>query len=155
MFESFSNLIFIAILIAISIGRMVMRTRRKTQQPPRPAVSQIPPVHFENREEEEIPEQGHWVRNNIKEKAATATPAVRPRAKARQTNTVPTPSLASSALPSKVDGGPLSSSVRPIPAPRRTTGEGQTGFSLNISHLSPMKQAVIMAEILGPPRGMT
>jgi len=49
----------------------------------------------------------------------------------------------------------VDSAPKPPPLKRANTPSAELpqGF-LHLDHLSPMKQAVVMAEILGPPKGM-
>jgi hypothetical protein len=53
----------------------------------------------------------------------------------------------------KFDTQNVSSSALARPQITRVTGlTAQNTFPQNLSHLSPLKQAVIMAEVLGPPK---
>ena len=134
MTDTVFNLIVILIPVAIVIGRIVMGARNKRNPPPRPAQPRIP-VHFEDDDE-----------NYFKKRTpAKVTPVTahetRPRAPTLVPETFP-PAAASGTKPPAVP-------VRAVAAP-----SGHKDFTLNLSHLSPLKQAVVMAEILGPPKGM-
>ena len=154
MFESYSNLIFIAVLMAISLARFIVRARKKPSPPP----PRAPSAQFQKKEEAVVIEQGHWVRKDADQiKVKAAAPAARPAVKARQTKAPFTPSLVSAALAPEGSIGSLSAGAAPASGKNPRGGAlsvEQTGVSFNLNHLSPMKQAVVMAEILGPPKGM-
>ena len=137
MFDSPYNVVFIIIIIAVFIGRMVVEAKRK-KAPPR-AAPKIPALHFE--EDEEAVQPAAKTAGKTKKKHAPAAHAIYtplfPEADA------PPPSLTGA------KSSPAKENVKTAAAPL-----GQRGFALNLNHLSPMKQAVVMAEILGPPKGM-
>jgi hypothetical protein len=133
MFDTVFNLIIILVPVAIVIGRIVVGERNKRNPPPAPAQPRIP-VHFEDDE------------NYFKRQLPAKQPETRPH--------VPTtpPKLAArvpEAFPPAAASG-----VTPAPGRQAAAPSGQKDFTLNLSHLSPLKQAVVMAEILGPPKGM-
>jgi len=155
MFENFSNVIFIAIALAVFIGRTVAQARKSKEEnkkAPPPPPPKVQALHFEEKDEDEL---GYF------KKAASQpalTKAAKPSVKAPQKKQ--SPSLLTKAATVKRDTSP------PVPAnieklfPVKGTARAgvlsseQEGFSLNLDHLSPMKQAVVMAEILGPPKGL-
>jgi len=126
MFDSIFEIMIVLIPLAIFIGRVVVQARGKRKSP----VKQRPiPVHFEDYDDEDE-----------RQFAPTAAP----------------PSVQNQ----KDSGGayslPISmeSALKPPPPKKAKTpsAEPAHGF-LNLNHLSPMKQAVVLAEILGPPKG--
>ena len=152
MFEDFSNLIFIAVAAAIFIGRTVAQARKrreaaekKENAPPPPSPSPRPRVqtlHFEEKDDDYVP--------GYLKKSPPAAKTAKSAAKK--------PSLAAKAAPVVRDTTP------PVPAnldklfPARALRSGgdlpEQGFAFNLDHLSPLKQAIVMAEILGPPKGL-
>ena len=130
-----SNLIFIFIALAIFIGRTIVEARKKKKPPPRKPERTIPPIHFE------------------------ADKPAAPAKKARQTQAAQKLSQAKAALAPKEEVSLPSAAVSPKPPPAAAKNVApvaaeQKVFSFNLNHLSPLKQAVVMAEILGPPKGM-
>jgi hypothetical protein len=131
MGDSLFNIIIVLIPIAIFIGRVVVQARNK-RNPTSPVRPRPITVHFEDDDEENDDERqfapsavSKQVINN-KNKAETYIP------------------------PPLVDNTPKPPPVKKAEAP---SAEPAHGF-LYINHLSPMKQAVVLAEILGPPKGM-
>jgi hypothetical protein len=129
MADSLFNIIIVLIPVAIFIGRIVMQAQAKRK--PEPARKQPPiPVHFEDYDDEDdrqfAPSAVSKQAINNKSKADTFIP------------------------PPLVDSAPKPPPVKKAEAP---SAEPAHGF-LYINHLSPMKQAVVLAEILGPPKGM-
>jgi hypothetical protein len=139
MFDTVINLIIILIPAAIVVGRIVVGARNKRNPPPAPAQPKIP-VHFEDDE--------NYFKRYI---PAKVTPARKPETRPH----VPTPppklaTRAPEAFPPAAGSG-----VTPLPARQAAAApSGHKDFTLNLSHLSPLKQAVVMAEILGPPKAM-
>ena len=136
MFDAVVNFIIILIPVAIVIGRIVAGARNKRNPPPAPAQPKIP-VHFEDDED-------NYFKRNIPAKVTPAKlPATRPRVQA-------TPTTLATLTPAAASG------VTPAPGRQAAAAapSGHKDFTLNLSHLSPLKQAVVMAEILGPPKAM-
>jgi len=129
MFDSLFNIIIILIPLAIFIGRMVMQARNK-QNPTSPAKPRPIPVHF-----------GDYDDDDERQFAPSAVPSP---VRAKKDNV----SAYSSPVSVKTiqEPPPLKKEKAPLVEPTH-------GF-LYINHLSPMKQAVVLAEILGPPKGM-
>jgi hypothetical protein len=127
MFDSIFDLIIVFIPLAIFIGRVVLQAQAKHK--PAPAKKQpLIPVHFEDYDDED--------------KAPFAPSAVsRPVIKHKDRADTYNP--------------PLSIDRAPKPAIKKSkvTVEPVKGF-LGLDDLSPIKQAVVMAEILGPPKGI-
>ncbi|MDR1804500.1 MAG: hypothetical protein LBQ94_12930 [Treponema sp.] len=133
MTDTIFNLIVILIPVAIVIGRIVMGARNKRNPPPKPAQPHIP-VHFEDDE------------NYFKRQLSAKQPESRPH--------VPTPPPKLATLATNEAYLPAAGSgVKSAPGrPTAVAPSGHKDFTL--SHLSPLKQAVVMAEILGPPKAM-
>lgn len=131
MFDSIFDNIFILIPIAIIIGRIVVQARKKKQPPPPPPRRRQPviPVHFEDDKEDRPPRREVKVQSII-----PAAPQYTAVYEAGLSN--------SEAL---VDDK--------VNLPRKAPSEPRA-FTFNLNNLSAMKQAVVMAEILGPPKGM-
>jgi hypothetical protein len=128
MGDSLFNIVIVLIPVAIFIGRIVLQAQAKRK--PEPPRKQPPiPVHFEDYDDDErqfVP-------------SAFSKQAINNKGRADTYN--PPPSLDSAPKPP-----PLIKAKTPSAEPAQGC--------LNLNHLSPMKQAVVMAEILGPPKGM-
>jgi len=125
MGDSLFNIIIVLIPIAIFIGRIVLQARNRHN--PQPAKKQPPiPVHFED-ERQFAPSA---VSKQAINKAINRTDTYNP--------------------PPLVDSAPK---PPPLINAKTPSVEPVQGF-LYLNHLSPMKQAVVMAEVLGPPKGM-
>jgi len=140
MFDSTANIIFIIVLVVIFIGRTIAQAAKKKQEEPPPI-----PVHFEDDEEE------HFNPRNLAPNNQPVKPAAVPP-KMGQYRPLPQSALSPSIAAS---GGTV---PRTAPAGQGavtgTVPPAQKGFNLNLNHLSAMKQAVVMAEVLGTPKGL-
>ena len=151
MFDSLINLIIVLIPISIFIGRTVVAVRKKHNKPPPKVQVRI--------EEEDLP---HWM---IRE-PAQATKAPVPKKHKAAGNTFKGHPKAGD-LAASIESAEREAPVQAIPARKapvkaslspsshEKTAAAPAGRGLfNLAHLSPMKQAVVMAEILGPPKGL-
>jgi len=131
MVDSIFNIIIVLIPLAIFIGRMVVMARNKRNPPPTAKPRPIT-VHFEDDEEDDEDERRFAP-------SAVPTPV---HVKKDNANVY--------SLPVSVKSIP-----EPLPPSKAKTPsvEPSHGF-IYLNHLSPMKQAVVLAEILGPPKGM-
>ena len=141
MFENFSNLIFIAVAIAIFVGRTVAQAKKKREQEeeaPPPPPPRAPALHFEEKEEDD------FVRRiqPPKPKPPAKKPVAAKVASSAKKDAAPPTITAEQLFPAR---------AMPIVIP----AQRQEEFSFNLSHLSPLKQAVLMAEILGPPKALS
>ena len=129
MDDSLFNIIIVLIPLAIFIGRIVVQARSKRN--PAPPVKQRPiPVHFEDDDDGE---------------ERQFAPSAVPLPVRNQKDSVD----AHSSLVSVKNV----SEPPPLKKAKTPSAEPAHGF-LNLNHLSPMKQAVVLAEILGPPKGI-
>jgi len=131
MFDSIFDIMIVLIPLAIFIGRVVLQARNRHN--PQPAKKQPPiPVHFEDYDDEDdrqfSPSAG--LKTIIKKDRADIYNIYSP--------------------PSSMDNAPKLPPMKKAKAP---SAEPAQGF-LNLNHLSSMKQAVVLAEILGPPKGI-
>jgi len=127
MLDSIFNIIIVLIPLAIFIGRVVAQARSRRSPPKKqPPI----PLHFEDYDDEDE-----------RVFAPTSVPSPASNKKTRADTYNP---------PLSVDNAP-----KPPPPKKAKThsAEPAQGF-LNLNHLSPMKQAVVLAEILGPPKGI-
>jgi len=128
MVDSLFNIIIVLIPVAIFIGRIVMQAQAKRK--PEPPKKQPPiPVHFEDYDDDD----------RQFAPSAVSRQVINNKAKADTYN--PPPLVDSSSKPP------------PVIKAKTSSAEPVQGF-LNLNKLSPMKQAVVMAEILGPPKGL-
>ena len=152
--ENVSNLIFIAVAMAIFIGRTVVQARKKKEEeknpPPPPPKPQVQALHFELKDDDEDDIPGYLKKPAAAPVAKVAKQPVKPTKKQPS-------SLLTKASAVKKKDMPIPANVDKLFQNKGTAvaaSSEQSGFSFNLDHLSPMKQAVVMAEILGPPKGM-
>jgi len=132
MFDSIFEYIIIFIPIAIFIGRMVSKYRHKNQAPPPKIPQPDISVHFEDDDYHDDYDEDYRDDEHInKEPVKNIPPAW-------------SPPLAPAVSVNLAEKTPVSIPVLPR----------QKDFVFNLNHLSPLKQAVVMAEILGPPKGL-
>jgi len=130
--DSIFNVIIVLIPLAIFIGRIVLQAQAKRK--PAPPKKQPPiPVHFEDYDDED---ERQFAPSAVSKQVSKQVIDHKDRA-----DTYNPPPL-------------MDSAPKPPPLKKAKTlsAESVQGF-LNLNHLSPMKQAVVMAEILGPPKG--
>ena len=146
MFENFSNVIFIAVALAIFIGRTVAQARKKQKEPP-PPPPKAPVLHFED-DDDDIPgylkkpaPKKQPVKQPVKKQTSSLLGKAAAIKKDKDTSP-PVPVTADRLFPARA--APLAGAA----------SQGQEGFTFDLGHLSPMKQAIVMAEILGPPKAL-
>ena len=146
MFDGLPNLFFLLIPLAIFIGRMVFEARaRRDRSPAQPKI----PVHFEDEDDDEETERGFFLRNHAEHTPAAPVPSV--PAKAPAAGALGAMFSASPAAIPPGAGAGLAAQPAPPPPP---SPRGAPGLPPNIKRLPPLKQAVVMAEVLGPPKGL-
>ena len=154
MLDSLFNFIIILIPLSIFIGRIIIQARSRSKQTPPPRL----PVEIE----ENVP---HWERENEDFSPHTlfrgASEYIKglqtPAAKAHPTQKVLTAQPARAAIiPENTAAPPPVPGTKTYPAEKKTDTAVLTGGQspVNLSRLSAMQQAVVMAEILGQPKGM-
>jgi hypothetical protein len=142
MFDSFSNVIFVIIALAIFIGRTILQAqgKKKPDPDPKPRI----PVHFEDDDKGEPYIFSRGASDYIKNMAAEI----------KKKN--PAPLIAEAKIPPppavSPEGMAAGETATANVNSRTAAPAGQVVF--NINHLSPLKQAVVMAEVLGPPKGL-
>jgi len=146
MGDSFLNVIFIIAVIVVFIVRTISAAKKKQQPPPKVEI----PVHFEDDEE-----PAYF--KNLAAETAPKTPVQKPfeqripgqdllpHIKAMEQQ------LSSQKQNVKKTAAPKDKAKQTEAAP---LAKQQQSFPQNLSNLSPLKQAVVMAEILGPPKGL-
>jgi len=140
---SFGYVIFIIIVVVVFVIRAVAQAGKKHEEPP-PI-----PVHFEDDIEEPSA-----VRDTVHKSAPVKPPAVS-AAKMGQYRPLPQLSLSPNVTTAaRAAPAPKVSPAYGSPVGAGAASTGQKGIALNLNHLSPMKQAVVMAEILGTPKGL-
>ena len=135
------NYIVFLIPIAILINRFIRRAKAKNAPPPKKPPQPYIPVHFEDDTDDD--DLGYFKNRAVAEAPQQRTQAS--RRKVQKNVAVPfsqKPKFSAGSQPPVV----MTRTVVPV-APRKE-------FSFDLNHLSPLKQAVIMSEILGQPKGM-
>ena len=148
MFDSVSNLIFLLIPLAIFIGRIVVEARSKRSggggtTAAKPAAPRIP-VHFED------DEPAYFKKKTSTQSSTTASKRTQAAKKPKTASAPYTSPLEAASPPASASAG----SRVPAKNAARAVSLEQQGFPLTLAKLSPLKQAVVMAEVLGPPKGM-
>jgi len=143
MGDTFLNVLFIVVVVAVFIVRTILGAKKKKEPPPKVVI----PVHFEDdREPEPVIKktQAAIQKKPVKKapffEALPLDPAIELPLSGQAQNKKKTPDAAAS------KSGAARAPVIPQ-APQRSP--------LNLDHLSQLKQAVVMAEILGPPKGLS
>ena len=172
MFDNFTTVIFIIIAIVVFVGRTMAEARKQKNAPPRKTGEAAPheeefkssgerigPVHFEIKEEEDrkISAVQHAQQHSKKPAPVKAkTPGVSGPGFSGQG--ISDFGFAGSDLFKSQTAVPdrsyAASSVAKPAAPGHAAAQGQGGLHINLGKLSALQQAVVMAEILGPPKGL-
>ena len=143
--DSIFNYVIFLIPIAILINRFIRRAKAKNAPPPAKPPPPRVPVHFEDDDDDEFAAYFKNRNAEVEDAPKRVQAPSPPRRKVQKNVAVPftqKPEFSGGSQPPVVMARP----VLPV-APRRE-------FSFDLNHLSPLKQAVIMSEILGEPRGM-
>jgi hypothetical protein len=145
LFDSIFNYFIILIPVAIFIGRIVVQARSKLENEHKRSPPVIP-VHFEDEEDDAFEEP-------VKSVPMAYTGDARKIVQSFEVSSKPAAVHRDINLSNRKDSYPASktsSSVKEnVPAPPECKN-----FAVNLSRLSPMKQAVVMAEVLGPPKAL-
>jgi hypothetical protein len=148
-----NGVIFIA--IAIFVGRLILQFRRKSgegeegKKPP----SQVPGF-FEEKEVEEKEDRSRRVSYSETRGSSDFLRELYMREAAAKAAPPPPRSLPAVAVPPLAAAPPP---LRPAGPPEETSRprllDRPAGFPASLDRFSPLKRAVILAEILGPPKG--
>jgi hypothetical protein len=145
MVDSIFNIIIVLIPMAVLIGRLVLQAQAK-RRPGTPPKKQPPiPVHFEDYDDEE---ERQFVPSAVPTSEITQRDSVDAHSSLISMESEPDP------LPQRKAELPSGGEPRAFAARSVASSSGPAQFFLNLSHLAPMKQAVVLAEILGPPKGI-
>jgi len=146
MGDTFLNVLFIVVVAVVFIGRTILSAKKKKEPPPKVVI----PVHFED-------DEPAYFKNKAANESPRTTTA-KPAIKKAPALALPLSTITEIPLSNQVQSArktPDASQAKtgpvrvPVPTPE------QQRFPLNLNHLSPLKQAVVMAEILGPPKGLS
>ena len=142
MGDSFLNILFIVAIAVVFIGRTISAAQKKKEPPPKVTI----PVHFEDDDDEP-----GYLKNLAEASVSEEVPKKSIAPKVPRLVELKEEPLFSKFQDIKTSEAPPSKGgvVRTAAA-----SEEQKSFPLNLNKLSPMKQAVVMAEILGPPKGL-
>ena len=149
MFDFIFDNIFILIPVAIFIGLRILEARRKRQNS---SPEKNKKLYSEKREESGIP---HW---EAEKKAAPPTvhhKGISPSGAPLTTDLSPTETPVSHPNSSDVDSFPTLPVSKTMPKAQVPEHSSTGTFPINLENLSSLKKAVIMSEILGPPKGLT
>ena len=136
MGDSLFNIIIVLIPVAIFIGRIVLQAQAKRR--PEPPRRQPPiPVHFEDDDDDEDEDNRQFAPAAVPKQVINRAVSN----KDRPVTYSPPPSADSAPKPP------------PVIKAKASSAEPVHGF-LDLNHLPPLKQAVVMAEILGPPKAL-
>ena len=145
-------------MVVIFVVRTILQAKKKQEKPP---PQHRIPVHFVDDDE------GEYFRKNTPAGTSTAVPKKAPlhgslaassatQAKLRQNQSARLRKTVPAIMKAATESG-TAAGTKAAAAERPGTGAvspGQKGLLFNLNQLSQMKQAVVMAEILGPPKGM-
>jgi len=154
--DEYFNIIIFLIPLAIFIGRAVSTARNRGKNAPETVSENKPtPLHFE--------EDGDWEEEYPdREKKATArdlyyqgAPPPKPSPPMNPLGTYPLEEKVEPFPSFSVASRTVSRTVSNlVEAPVQTVNKTEFPGTLNIKHLSVLKQAVVMSEILGTPKGL-
>ena len=157
MFDFLFNNGVIFIAIAIFIGRLILQLRRKGGEEGEKPPSQVPHFFEETEEDDEAEESGRRIAYSHTRGSSDflrelvmreAVKEMAPRPPPPKPSLWPEPEIRPAAFvppPAKPAAHPAGEESRP-PAGRAA------GFPASLDRLSPLKRAVVLAEILGPPK---
>ena len=145
------NIVIALLLLVFLVGRVVLRVRTKRAAPP-PPPPHIP-LAFEDEEEDDDYEYEFYA-GMPEEVVPVLKQAPKPVPKPEASTAIPlseTPlAIEENDNFNKVSASRTSGQIQ---AREASMPASEQNFSLNLSHLSPLKQAVVFAEVLGPPKG--
>ena len=140
MFDSGLNVLLIIVALVVFVGRTFLQVRGKKKPPPKQQKKPVP-VFFEEEEDEPYRDLAYYV--ELEEmKAKEAALAEKKKTAPRK---VPNERIVKDVNVNEV--------VIPRITPVRPVLDHSSGLT-NLRNLSPLKQAVVMAEVLGTPKGL-
>jgi hypothetical protein len=145
--DSVFNYVIFLIPIAILVSRFVNRARAKNAPPPKKPPQPYIPVHFEDDGDDD--DSGYF-----KNRAAAAAADAPQRAQVSRRKTQNQKTIATPFTPKPEFFEP----IQPSLAAAKTVAvlhPPRPDFTFSFNHLSPLKQAVVMSEILGQPKGIS
>ena len=159
MFDFLFNNGVIFIAIAIFIGRLILQLRRKGGEEGEKPPSQVPHFFEETEEDDEAEESGRRIAysrtrgssdflRDLVMREAVREAAPRPPPPKPSLWPPPEPEIRPAALVPP----PAKPAVRPAVEESRPPAGRAAGFPASLDRLSPLKRAVVLAEILGPPK---
>jgi len=162
VFDSIFDNIYILIPLAIVIVRVVIQARKKHEQKTNPKAASKPkpppprlhiPVHFED----DVEESGRGELIKAKERAGPLPQKKKPAPlfpEERKASSGPH-SQGAKAAPVR-ESSPMPKAVPPAVRAANTgfSAPAQNNFPAGLKNLSPLKQAVVMAEVLGAPKSL-
>ncbi|MCL2008895.1 MAG: hypothetical protein FWG77_12510 [Treponema sp.] len=142
MFEGSLNIVVVVIALVVFVGRTVLQVRAKKKEAAQPQENRVNYREEEDDEDDDRTLASFFIKRDEKEakESAKGKPAVRkPPAPAKST----------------IDAGLVADLNKAEPAPRISPVSAQAvNRTSSLNHLSTLKHAVIMAEILGPPKSL-
>jgi hypothetical protein len=159
------NLLIVLLPLAIFIGRAITNARNRHEQRNQETAPKER-VHQERiQRERAFREEGYEssspaLSRGTNEYFKGLQVSEQPNTKPARRKETAKPRKVQDGLTSALDKTILTPTETAAPAARSTTAGGraasseQGGFAFNLKHLSPLKQAVVMAEILGTPKGL-
>jgi hypothetical protein len=155
-----NGIIFIA--IAIFIGRLILQLRRRGGEEDEKPPSRVPHFFEEKEEDDEAEESGRriayshtrgssdFLRELVMREAVTEAAPRPPPPKPSLWLPPPEPEI----RPAAFDPPPAKPAARPAGEESRPLMGETAGFPASLNRLSPLRRAVILAEILGPPKAL-
>ena len=154
MFNSIFDSIIILIPIAIIIGRFILQARNKRKPPPKKPPQPYIPVHFVDDVDDE-PVVKKVVTEKQRPVSLLDTQSLfgnQSLAEEQRSYSVFQTEKKEPYVPQKpIVSKTLGTAKKVLPDPET---KAQNNFFLNLNKLSPLKQAVVMAEVLGPPKAL-
>ena len=156
MFDSLFNVLVIIVALAVFIGRTVLQLRRQKKAPPQQQHKKQAPqqqkkqakVFFEDAEDETYRDLAYFV--ELEEKKAKEAAAAKKKTTLKKIPNERVVKDTQITEPASIRVAPALATPTPAPVQAPVQASGL----LNIRHLSPLKQAVVMAEVLGTPKGL-
>ena len=151
MFDSFFNVLIVIVALIVFIGRTVLQVRGKKKAPVQQQKKQAPQqqkkqatIFFEDKDDEPYRDLAYYV--ELEEKKAKEAAAAKKKAAQKK---IPNEQVVKDTRVTE-PVFPKITQASAIP----TQVQVHTSVLSDLRHLSPLKQAVVMAEVLGTPKGL-